>query len=118
MHFLTVAMQVEKNSLAKDAELIGWPKSRKQVVSSTGSSCDVPDKVGIGVVELVSKDSVMDWASAGLVRWMVGIGDILLHEVSILVLVVLTKHPSDASCVLSVAQRNMRSSNRCNRICR
>ena len=36
MHFLIVSKQVEKNSLAKDAEPTGWPRRRHPVVISTG----------------------------------------------------------------------------------
>ncbi len=63
---------------------------------------------GFGVLEKVAKACVMERPSDGLASVMRAKGDVSLHDVSILVLDVLTKQPCEVPCVFRVLQRKAR----------
>ncbi len=63
---------------------------------------------GFGVLEKVAMACVMERPSDGFASVMQAKGDVPLHDVSILVLDMLTKQSSEVLCVFRVLQRKAR----------
>ena len=107
MHSLTASVHLSKNEEAKEADPTGCPRSRKPLVSSTGR-VEVLFS-GSGSLENVAMVVVMDRPSLGFAVVIESMGEEPLHDVSILILDVLTKQPSAAPRSFRVVQRNSRS---------
>lgn len=108
MEAATASVHVVKNLEAKSAEPIGWPSRRHPSVSSTGIVRVL--SVGLGLLENCAIVCEIE-APRGAFRAVMSVmGEVPLHDVSILVFDVLTKHPNEAPLDFSVSQRNWRSS--------
>ena len=107
MQSRTVVVHLSKKLEAKAADPTGCPRRRQPVVTSTGML--FVGSSGSGLLEKFA--IVRDIASprSAFAMRIASIGDVSLHEVSIRVFDVLTKHPNNAPCDFNVVHRNSRS---------